>query len=559
MKIRDFVPAVILLFIAQSLALADRQLNRTEILQIFKTLTNQPRKTWIPCGVIEATHLEYKPSNGYMIESTVVVKYDGDRFYWETNIDSYTRQTEPQLNPRSNSSGDDFDLSWNKKRVFAWDGERYTMYFRPSNRAIVNENPNDVLITVNGPLTAGIIPWGYGMYTLESLSAAESSAVEVVVNAQKQVHLTLKKADTPEMVFVLDPTKDYAVLSCSASRLGCLSVTKTYGNYKLVSSGWIPTSIIIEQYNRSKKSPELLSYDCWDFTSIRVSSPHPASFCIQYETDALVEYYSLTTDKPLSYRYYDEVDIDSLLQERLSIASAHNTQAQNCATLAVKYVLARLGKNVTGEELAELVNEPNKVTSLYALRQFSQELGFHCLAVKTDIATLKNLNACQVILHLPGPNHFVVLEYIDDEYIWIIDLDSNKLYYRTKLNLFKLDWNAGIALIVSNEPLNLTGNFTELSDEQLNEIIGGFPKYDCTDLIQEYDVVFCSEMIGGLCGSVYIKFYNRYGCEEDPNGGTCAGTDLVGNVWCVCIEDPQNPGACVGTGDWYSQYIRACR
>jgi len=171
------------------------------------------------------------------------------------------------------------------------------------------------------------------------------------------------------------------------------------------------------------------------------------------------------------------------------------------------------------------------------------------------------LKNCQAILHLPTAKHYVVLEYIDDEYIWLIDLDSNKFYYRTKLDGFDLDWSAGTALLISNEPVDLAGTFTELNDEELHKIIGsdGFGTYSCTDLIQQYNVIFCSEPIFGLCGGRYTIFYNRYGCELDEDGGSCAGDDLVGNISNMCIEDPHNPGACVGSGDWYSQYIRACQ
>ncbi|MCK4266600.1 MAG: hypothetical protein KAX31_04915, partial [Thermoplasmata archaeon] len=287
MKIRILIQAVISLLLAQGFVLANRQLGKAEIYQIFQTLTDQPRKAWIPIGTIEATHREYKSSDGYVIDSNVVVKYDGDRFYWEIDVDSHTKQTEPQGSPHSKSSRDDFDLNWNRRRVFAWDGERYTMYFRPGNHAIVTEGPSDIPVTVNGPLTAGIVPWGYGVYTLESLSATESLAE---VDGQGQVRLTLNKTNMPEMVFVLDPTKDYAVLSCSINYIGGSSVTKTYGDYELVSGKWIPTIIIIERYDDSKQSPELLSYDYWNLTSISASLPAPDSFSVPYETDALVEF-----------------------------------------------------------------------------------------------------------------------------------------------------------------------------------------------------------------------------------------------------------------------------
>ncbi len=397
----------ITLFVLNNFCYADRSLDRSEILKVLQLLTEQPRKTWITAGSIGADHFEYKVSTGYMIESTEAVKYDGERFYWQININSRIKENNSDVNDFSSILDEDFDLAGNKERVFTWDGERYTMYFRPGNHVIVTENPSDIPVVVNGPLTAGIVPWGYGIYTYEKLSAAETSAT---VDDQGQIHLTLNRINMPEIVFALDPAKDYAVLSCSINNLGRSSIVKTYGDYQeLVSGKWIPTTILIERYDNTKQPPKLFSYDRWDFTSIRVSVPHPASFRVPYETDALVEFYPPITDKPLSYRYYGEVDTDSLLQSRLAIVSTPDTQTQNCATVAMKHVSAQLGEDVTDLQLAELVNKPNEGTSLYELRQFAQGLGFYCLAAKTDITTLKNLNACQAILHLPGPNHFVVL------------------------------------------------------------------------------------------------------------------------------------------------------
>ena len=304
----------------------------------------------------------------------------------------------------------------------------------------------------------------------------------------------------------------------------------------------------------------MLTRDYWDINSISVTLPQTDSFDVAYETGALVEYYSPITDEPLSYHYSNKMDTDSLLYDRLLIAATGDTQTQNCATIAMKYVAGQLGKNVTDEDLAVLVSEPNQGTSLYELRQFAQELGFSCLAAKTGITTLKNLNGCQAVLHLPGPNHYVVLEHIDDDYVWIIDLDNNKFYYRTKLDLFELDWSQGTWLLISNRPLNgLEGNFTTLSDDRLRKIIGGFPKYSCTDLIQEYDIEFCSEPIGTFCGGRYYTLYNRYGCEEDEEGGSCTGGGLVGNVSSPCVIDPETLVHCTITGTWYSQYIRACK
>ena len=559
MKTKIFAMAIILLSIAQGLVFADRQLDKAEILQIFQKLTDQPRKTWIPAGTIKAAHQEYESSHGYTIDSTVIVKYDGDRFYWEINIDSHTKQTEPEGSSPGKSSQYGFDLNWNKRRVFAWDGERHTMYFRPGNDAIVTEGPSNIPVTVNGPLTAGIIPWGYGVYTLQSLSAAESSAQ---VDGRGQVHLTvfmeINKL-TVEMAFVLDPTKDYAVLSYSLNDGGISSISKTYEDYKLVSGRWIPTTIIIDQYDNRKQPPELLSYDEWNLTSINVSPPQPDWFSVAYETGASVKYHPSITNKALWYDSSNEVDIDSLLHDRLEIVLSGHTQRQNCATMAMKYVLGQLGKDVDDSNLAaRLPNEPNEGTSLHAMKEFVQGLGLYCLAVKTDIQTLKNLKGCQVILHLPGPNHYVVLDHIDDEYVWVIDLDSNRFYYRTKLDEFGWDWSDGTALLISKTPLLLTGTFTEVVDNELRQIIGGFPTFSCTDVIQEEDTIFCSPPIGLTCGGCYYSIEELCGCIPDPNGGSCTGTAMLAYSYIHCYIDPVTMNTCIVDGDIYGRYMRAC-
>ena len=558
MKIRGFVIAAIFLFVVQGFAFADRQLDSAEIVQIFQTLTtSQARDTWIPAGTIEATHQAYKSSDGSVIDSSVIVKYDGDKFYWEINIDSSTI-------PKGNSDG--LDRNNNARRIFAWDGNRYTMYFKSGNHAVVTERAGNIPIYVNGPLTAGIVPWGRGIYTLEGLLAAESSAVETDVSGKKQVHLTLLKETNGlslEIVFVLDASKDYTLLSWSLNNIGYTSIVKTYEDYQLMSGIWIPTTIIIERHDNTKQQPELLSYDNWNIISTNVDVPPLASFAISYETDTLVEYDSSITSTPLLYYHSDEVDTDSLLHEKFAIVATSDPRIQNCATVAMKYVSAKLGHDVNDQQLSQLVNVPNKNTSLYTLRQFAQQLGFYCLAVKTDFQTLKDLEGTQAILHIPETNHYVVLGTIDDKHIGIIDLNSNKFYQRTGLDTFKSSWSEGTVLLISKTPLLLSENFTQISDENLHEIIGsdggGFGFYSCSDLIQVYNITFCSEPLFMMCGSRYRIFYNRYGCEPDENGGNCSGTSMVGSVSSPCIEDPFDPGTCALSGDWYPQHIRACQ
>jgi len=595
MKAKHFVLTIVLSLSVSCVAFADRQLDRAEILQIFEKLTSQPRKTWIPTGTIEATHEEYRApkttnlneinnrinekiqeyqsnpnkrelaedlqkmrldaipfnvryrlSNEYTMNSTVVVRFDGNRFYWEINVNSRTDSLKPPADLLGNFMTEQFDLDWNARRIFAWDGAKYTMYFLPGNHTIVDTTGSTPHV-VNGPLTAGFVPWGYGYYTYKNLSAATSSAVEKDVDGQ--VHLTLNLAGS-EMVFVMDPGKDYAVISYSINGLDTI-ISKQYGNYQLVSGNWVPSIVSIEQYDAWTN--KLLAYDIWNFTGINGEAPVPWSFIVDYEADTLVEYRSYVTNKPAMYRYSYIVNTDMLLAERLAFAASEGTQAQNCATAALKYAASQLGKDVTDRQLTQLVSEPDKTTSLIAMKQFAQGLGLYCRAVKLDIQMLKSLDGCKVILHIPKKNHFVVLGDIDDRYVCSIDLANDNFYYRTDVGFFGMDWTEGIALLISNSPI--TGKFIDIDDGELKTIIGG-DGYSCTNLLQEYDVVFCS-YFGGECWGYYELYWERWGCEAAPSG-SCPSYSMLRCVESPCIEDPYDPWACYITCEWTSYYMRAC-
>ena len=604
MKAKNLALAGFFLLSINYVAFADRTLERAEILQIFEELTSQPRKTWIPTGTIEATHEEYRTpkitdlneinsrikekiaeyqnnpnkqeltkdlqkmkldaipfnirhrlSNEYMMNSSVVVRFDGDRFYWEINVDSRTDSVKPDKDLAGNFMTRQFDLDWNARRIFAWDGEKYTTYFLPGNHAIVDTTDSTPHV-VNGPLTAGIVPWGYGYYTYESLSAIDCSAIEKYIDGQMQIHLMLNNSDGSEMLFVMNPQKDYAVLSCSINMQDNSVISKHYFNYQLISGNWVPATILIERYEAGSNRP--LASDLWNITGIDANVPEIYEFDVGYEADALIEHFSLVTDEPAMYRHSQRVDTDMLLAERLAFAASEGTQPQNCATISLKYVASQLGKNVTDQQLAQLVTEPNGQTSLYAMKQFAQGLGLFCRAIRTDVQTLKSLYDCQVILHIPSKNHFLVLEGVGTEYVWTIDLADNEFYYRTDLNFFGMDWTEGTALIISNQSIELQGNFTEIDDVQLGGVLGSESMgYKCTRLLQEYNVIFCDH-VGGLCGGMYQEYYTRYGCEP-AQAGNCKSSVLIRCAVSPCIEDPYDPYNCDITGEWTTYYMLACK
>ena len=599
MKTKYFVLAIVLSLSVSCVAFADRQLDRAEILQIFGKLTSQPRNTWIPAGTIEARHEEYrapkttnlneinnrvnekikeyqsnqnkreltenlqkmrldaipfnvryKLSNEYTMNSNVTVRFDGNRFYWEINVTSRTDSVKPDADLEGNFMIEQFDLdwNWNARRIFTWDGEKYTTYFLPGNHAMV-DTTDSTPHAVNGPLTAGVIPWGYGYYTYKNLSAAKSSAVEKNINGQNQIRLTLNNPDGSEMVFVMDPGKDYAVTSYLINGLDTISF-KQYGNYRWVSGNWVPGIISIELYDAGTN--KLLAYDIWNFTRISGVAPVPWSFNVEYEADALIEYRSCVTDKPAMYRYSHTVDTDMLLAKRLAYAASEGTQPQNCATVVLKYAASQLGKNVTDQQLAQLVSKPDATTNLFDMKQFAQGLGLHCRAVKLDIQKLKNLDGCEVIQHIPKKNHFVVLGDIDDEYVCSIDLANDNFYYRADLRC-GMDWTKGTALLISDNPI--TSKHIDIDDDELRTIIGG-SGYSCTNLLQEYDVSYC-DYVGGGCEGSYVEYYERWGCERAPSG-SCPSYRMISSVESSCIVDPYWPWGCTITGEWSISYMRAC-
>ena len=602
MKREHLIALIIVLLFAACPAMADRQLDRIEILDIFQKLTSQPRKTWIAAGTIEAIHNEYRApkttdpntiaaqtseevrryqddshkreltdtlrkmrldaipfnvryrlSNECSMRSAVSVRFDGERFYWEIRVDSRSDSIKAGSELADNFMTDQFDLGWNGRRIFAWDGEKYTTCSLPGNQAIV-DSTGETPHVVTGPLTAGIIPWGYGNYSYEKLTTTNASGVEKSVDGQNQVHLTVLDTDGCEMLFVLDHSKDYAAISCLVTGPGNSKVSSQYSDYRLVSGIWVPTTILVERYE--VVTNRLLSYDLWKLTNIIGEAPAEQGLKVEYEDDALIEFHSRLTNKPQVYRYSQSVNTDALLAERLAFAISERLRPQNCATAAMQYVISRTGKKVSDEQMARIVTEPGKTTSLYAMKQFAQAQGLCCRAVRTNIQTLKNLYGCEVILHIPGKNHFVVLAEIDNDYVWCIDLSSDKFYYRADVAFFNMDWTAGTALLVSNQPIQPQSELAEIDEDQLHEIVGG-TGYSCTRLLQEYNVVFCTYLGPGNCEGIYQEYQERWGCEAAPSG-SCSTSRMVRHRDTPCIVNPDDPFQCSDTGEWTYYYTRAC-
>lgn len=595
-----FARSALILFLALCTAVpvhAQSTLEKSEALEIIEKLIDAGRDTWIPAGTIKATHREYKAprtmdeafiartiqektseyettadkaqrseelqkmyleaipfnvryemSNESSMTSSVVLKYDGDRFHWEVVILSRSDSVTPSADLAGNYMVRYFNQDWNARRVFAWDGQEYTIHAVSAGEAIVDAS-NRLPCVVAGPLTAGVIPWGSGPLSYEDLAAAKIAASGVVRDGSKQIELVIAPSGGSQWTFILDPSKDYAVTS-AVMPSGDIVTSIGCSGYRNVGGYWVPKSVAIEL--RDAFTNRLLRSDEWDFTSVDVGSPGVEAFKVAFGAGTAVEYYSPMSAKALVYNYSNAVDTGLLLAERLTYAACQDKQPQNCATASLRYATAQLGKVPADSQLGQLVGSDGR-TTLYDIQQCVQDLGLHCRAVQADVATFEEgLSGCRAILHVPGQDHFVVLDHVDDRYAWIVDLAGDRFYSRTDKRFLASEWS-GAALLVSNQPV--TGQFTDIADDALRGISGG-AGWSCTMKIQDEYVIMCDSAPGGEgCYGYFQWYFERWGCEEAPSG-SCKTDILAQMAGSDCFWDIRGSCQVTGIWDWYG--MSAC-
>jgi len=594
MKARILLLTAVLSLFLPAMALGQRTLSSDEISLIFQHLTSQPRKTWIPAGTIQATHHEYvaakvtdaakvrdeidkrikeyqntpdkpelteelqkmkldaipfnvrfKLANEYTMDSQVTVRYDGERFYWAIDVDSRQDSVTPDSALAGNVMTEHFDLNFNRGRVFVWDGDKYAVYTASGKCATVDA-AGRFPHPVNGPLTAGLIPWGHGRFSYVSLSAANVSATELNLGGATQIQMSLTWRDGWSMSVTVDPARDYAVTACTLPGANNSLWSNSYDGYRQVAGVWVPSAISLER--RDALTDRLLASDLWNLTSVDSKAPTPDKFAIDYETDTVVQYDSPVTDEPSIYLYSNSADTDRLLADRLAYASGQGKKRQNCGTAAFNHVVSRLGKSISSNTLESLVGSDGR-TTLLAMKQLALSLGLQCRAVQTDLAGLQSLSGARAILHIPGKNHFVVLDSIDDRYVRIIDLSDSRFYYSVAVDFFPMEWSQGVALLISTGPI--AGQYSNLDDTVLAAITGT-SGYSCTKLIQVGHYYLC---IAG-CQGYYTVYWERYGCGY-ADSGTCYNQPLIRYQESACIPDFIYD--CTVTGEWILHYMWACK
>lgn len=550
----------VLVLCLSSVVWADRTLSSAETTTILKTLTDNPRLTWLPAGTIQASHLEYHDDEKVLIESSETIATNGTQFRWEILLTHADPNTTQSIRSTYSLSGD-IDVQANQHRIFGWDGSKAIRYYKSAGQAMIESGAPEL---IGGPFSAGIIPWGHGFYTLTNLSRCSASAVEQVNDGKTTITLQLTPPDTAgpfQMTFLLDPARQYSVMTFEMEDPQYSKIRQTYRNYVQVNQKWIPTIITIERFLKQPYGLQLSSYDDWKLDLITPEIPDNNSLSIEFDMGTLVEMQPSQVARTILYHAGDKIKISEVLAEKLTLLTQSTNAHPNCASVAASYVAKKFARSVSAEQLSQIDSSENQMTSLFQLKQTLEEAGLSCLAVETDLETLRQAHHCQAVLHLPVSSHYIILDHIDDQYVWSIDLTNRKFYYRTTINEFKKQWTTGTALLVSDQPQNLPAqqvNPISLMTQQ--EILGGDPAgYSCTDLLQVNSRIECPPRVGVLCGGAHYIIYERMGCQEDPNGGQCYGTDQIGYSYAHCINNPSNPTVCSSNGRFYNRYIRACQ
>jgi hypothetical protein len=601
MSIKVIIGCIVISLLLCSNTFADRQLNKTEINLLFQELTKNPRTTWIKSGTIEAVQEEYRApkvteeqkivnaiknsieeyqndsdkaelsdnlqkmtleampfnvryhlSNEYTMKNTILIKYDGKRYYYNITVDSRKDSVQVPDELKTNLRTEQFRMEWHSMRISSFDGTRQTSYNPVINHATIdltNITPGGII----APLSSGLIPWGYGNFTYEKLTQIKSSAVEKSVDGHTQIELTLTNSDGLQSQIVLDAEKAYSPLSWVNNERNDI-IAHQYGGYKLVSGSWVPTSIVIEKLD--SKTNKLIDGDYINITNISGEVPSSADFNVDINPNTLVEYYYDITKPPLVYYSSYTANTDLLLAERMTYIASEGEYPQNCATASLQYAALQLGKDILDDKLSQLVNPDDGTTNLQDMKKYAENLGFYCKTVTTDIETLKNLSGCKAILHFPGTNHFVLLDHIDQKYVWLIDLTKNKFYYRSDINFFDLSWTEGTAMLISSKPIVLPDSAIEIPVDQLEGYTGA-TGWSCTYKIQSFRVINCI-FDGESCYGLFQVLYPRWGCEPAASGD-CPDDIYLFKLTFPCFISPDNPDTCKylqsGRMDYY---ILAC-
>ena len=122
---------LLILFIVNYPAFADRELSSGEINTLLNDLAGQPVQTWLPAGSISARRLEYSKLDKSICEYRETLHFDGTRFYREISLISGEEEIPDDQSEPQNS------MDMDRERIFCWDGTQYIQYYKSTDTAVI--------------------------------------------------------------------------------------------------------------------------------------------------------------------------------------------------------------------------------------------------------------------------------------------------------------------------------------------------------------------------------------------------------------------------------------
>ena len=502
------------------------------IQQAIQTYQNNPHKPQLTLE-LQQSRLNAIPFNiryDYENESTTTtqeeIRFDGELFRHEITILSHTDSIQPDASLASNPYTGDLILEYNRKQVMTYDGERFAHYFESANHSL-EEDPK------NSPdkprtLSVGMIPWGYGLYTKDNLLKSRPGIGSDIIDGKTYTRLTFTFETGIRLEILLDPDT-LAIYHRTLTWANGAILSDELSNHVQVNGRWVPTDIYEEQLTPEATGYRLLSWDTWQLDIVSTEPPRREEYTPDYKEGAAIHYSSPLSKSTQQYYYHNGVNTEALLSKRLNAIAAQNSGAANCATLVLQEAASELGRSITVPS-ASLI-DANGFTCLADMQQCLQDQGIYCKAVQTTIQQLADYSAkYAVILYLPTNKHYVLLESMDSDNVWTLDLGSNTFYRPTPVNVFSRQWSGGTALLVSNEPIQ--NNDPALTDAQLRTIVGS--GWQCVIVQETWQYTSCS--LYPPCNGYLWLWLELWDCISVPTEEECTAThNYINYIRFPCI------------------------
>jgi hypothetical protein len=143
------------------ITVGDRTFETSEVNALLQTLTASPKSTWLSSGTIRAQYLEFRVGEETAYESEELFRFDGQRFYWEILL----------MDPPAESAAPAVerpDHQTNKHRIFTYDGNAYTRYYKSADYAVVVMNQQEVPVNCSVLSAQGLFVGFWVVYVQQS-------------------------------------------------------------------------------------------------------------------------------------------------------------------------------------------------------------------------------------------------------------------------------------------------------------------------------------------------------------------------------------------------------